>query len=540
MKFTDNQVINIFEKFNFFELCDWVNDFFRIVLFNIVKLLYFTISDLNTMIIDIVNLQFFNYIKINELHSQVIYITLGILTISLTIFGIMIILKKKENILEQIISFVLIIIFIFSLPMVLTKGSSFTNKFKDYFLINYEASLDKVYLSNFYDLKKFDDDDFKHTPSVDFNNNLDKKRIKYIDINERVRKPKHKEIFFKGYNGFNLFELNYDSKFLPDIFDRLYYRWQVNWLYIILYALAVIIVLLTLVIKVCIIIFELGYYKIFGTILIGLTASVPKKAFLIIKEILKSLVNFIVIFIMLNVYNLFLIFLKSQNLSFLKEIILVGSVTYVVLKGDMLLNRIFDVQNSSSGVLFRSYIVAKTLLSKGKEKTVNNININKDSNINNSNWANSGQDTINNNSYLKENKSKSINRSNYENKSNSSIAKDKNDFNLNKNTLENKNNSSWSNNKNISSNTDSMQNNNIKPNKQNTITKSNNDISNSNNTNNNWNSSKKNNKGSTDVNKKDNNIAKTNEKKSKLVSEKNKSTIDDWADYYENYDDWEI
>ncbi len=348
-----DQVINIFKNFGIFQVTDWFNDGIRHVFFKIFYGAFLLAKGAQKVIVDIISLKFFNFEDVKTLFSNLFDVRIALIILSLTIFALIVILGKEKKLLDKFISIIIAIVFVLSLSVFMDMASNISDLFKeDLFKTNTEA-LDKVFLSNFYDLRKFDNDNFAVRPSSKYNNNLSIDKVKFININERMRDPKNTAVLHYRYNGYDLEELSYSNTFLPDIFDQLYYRWYITFFSGTIYFVFISLVYLLLSIKCGIIIYELALYKVFGGVLMSAFVSVPQKVFLILKHIFKAYVHYIFILFTLIIYNYFILYIKYIEKGFFVEIILLIAVSYTVIKGDNFLNSVFGIQNQSSSVLLR-------------------------------------------------------------------------------------------------------------------------------------------------------------------------------------------
>lgn len=310
---------------------------------------------------------FFNSPEVTNLINKYKPIIWVILAISIAIVGIKIIFNRKSNRDQLPSNLIFSICVVTLLPIFMLKMNTITmlgiNDLQDN-----KSSANQVIKSSLSDLYYLDKIEFKTDGEK---NNIADKNILNIDINEGVDPNKinsvNKDTFKKKIvtdDDGNLKREDLEKGIIE--WDEEYYRYNMDFVLVIITLLTTVITLACIGLKVARIIFELAFNKLFATIMAFADIDDGKK----IREIVKHIgCMFAVLFamsIMLKLYLIFTAWLSNGNNGTIdgitKTVVLIG-VSFGVVDGPNIIERILGIdagiKNGGLTSLMGAYGLAK-------------------------------------------------------------------------------------------------------------------------------------------------------------------------------------
>lgn len=400
---------------------------------------------------------FFDSKGVNDLLNAYKPLIFGIFVLALLFLGYSVMLQKKKDRSEIPTNILISAMVIIALPLFMTKLGDLTQMFVNYNISEQHSSAKEIVKDNVSDLYYLDRQDFKMKGKK---NDIPTNDVMNIDINEKLNIDKIKnsdgKLILKQKlirNDKGIEDLaNLDKGFFG-LFEEGYYRYNANFMIIICSLLITGITLLCISLKVAGIIFELGFKKIFATLVAMADISDGRKLKAIVMDIVSSFVVLMVTSVLLKMYVIFSAFLGSKAGTYtILNLVILGGVSWKVIDAPNIVERILGIDagvKSNWGTVLAGYegvkgagraVIGAGRLAKkgfgfgknafgklsdigkdtsnnggiyGNENSENNSNTNNTTNKNNnnstSNNKNNGTNMNNNNS---NNKSENIARNN--------------------------------------------------------------------------------------------------------------------------------
>ncbi|MDQ0149623.1 pLS20_p028 family conjugation system transmembrane protein [Eubacterium multiforme] len=431
---------------------------------------------------------FFDSKGVNDLLNAYKPLIFGILVLALLFLGYSIMLQKKKDRSEIPTNILISAMVIIALPLFMTKLGDLTQMFVSYNISEQQSSAKGIVKDNVSDLYYLDRADFKIGNKK---NDIPVKDIMNIDINEQLDASKINNKDFKDVFKQKLSRDEKGNEKLVDLdkgffgmFEEGYYRYNANFL-IIIFSLAITgITLLCIALKVAGIIFELGFKKIFATLLAMADISDGRKLKAIIMDIVSSFAVLMVTSVLLKMYVVFVAFLgnKLESYSILNLVVLAG-VSWKVIDAPDIVERILGIDagvksnwasvlagyegvKGAGRALMGAGRLAKkgfangknafrSLSDKGKDSSNNGGIYGNENSENNSNTNNTTSQNSNNSTSNNKNNGTNMNNNSSTNKSNN-----KSENTSRNNGIYNKAGDNVSNNQNINNNNNNGNNNN--------------------------------------------------------------------------------
>lgn len=291
---------------------------------------------------------FFNSKGVNELLDAYKPLIFGILALALLFLGYAVMMGKKKDRSEIPTNILISAMIIIALPLFMTKLGDLTEAFVSYNISDQQSSAKEIVKDNVSDLYYLDRIGFKIENKK---NGIPVDDITNIDINEtlnidKISSDRANEILKKKLimdeNG-NESLIKLDKGFFG-MFNEGYYRYNANFMIIIISLSITGVTLLCIALKVAGIIFELGFKKIFATLLAMADISDGRKLKAIVMDIVSSFTILMVTSVILKLYVIFVAFLgnKFESYSIINLVILAG-VSWKVIDAPDIVERILGI-----------------------------------------------------------------------------------------------------------------------------------------------------------------------------------------------------
>ncbi|MDZ4994442.1 hypothetical protein GNF80_15955 [Clostridium perfringens] len=323
---------------------------------------------------------FFQSKEINSLIDRYKPIMWAIFAISLLILGYKLILNKKRDRQSIPTNILFSLIVVMALPMMMVQMSKITDMIVRDSKSEYTSSANLLVKDALYDLYALDRNDFDFTKK----NNIPDSNIFNIHINEdfKVDSETKNDYIFK-----NKIEMLPSGK--PDevkleknwiAMDENYYRYNIDFIPVIISLLTTGITLLCVGFKVAKLIYELAFKKLFAIIFAFADIEDDnKKLKAILKDILASFLIIMLTAILLKLYVLFNAWLSTVVTSTdigigftsgtLAKLIFQISVSFAVIDAPNLVERILGIDaglKSGFNTMMGAYAGAKSIFGAGK------------------------------------------------------------------------------------------------------------------------------------------------------------------------------
>ncbi|HAT4218979.1 TPA: hypothetical protein I9Z96_002759 [Clostridium perfringens] len=358
-----------------------VNHCFRWLGWKIIEVLASVVNGIEEAVNKIYTLNnFFQSNEINSLIDRYKPVMWAIFAISLLILGYKIMLNKKKDRQSIPTNILFSLIVVMALPMMMVQMGKITDMVVKDSKSEYTSSANLLVKDALYDLYALDQNDFDFSNK----NNIPDSNIFNIDINEIFEvdsNTKHKNIFEKKIETLPNGEMK-DTKLEKNwiAMDEDYYRYNIDFIPVIISLLTTGITLLCVGFKVAKLIYELAFKKIFAMIFAFADIEDGNKRLkAILKDILASFLIIMLTAILLKLYVLFNAWLSTIVTSTdigigftsgtLAKLIFQISVSFAVIDAPNLVERILGIDaglKSGFNTMMGAYAGAKSMLGAGK------------------------------------------------------------------------------------------------------------------------------------------------------------------------------
>lgn len=323
---------------------------------------------------------FFQSKEINSLIDRYKPIMWAIFAISLLILGYKIMLNKKRDRQSIPTNILFSLIVVMALPMMMVQMNKITDMVVRDTKSEYTSSANLLVKDALYDLYALDRNDFDFTKK----NNIPDSNIFNIHINEDFKvdsDTKHEDIFERKIetlpNG-DTEDVKLEKNWIA--MDENYYRYNIDFIPVIISLLTTGITLLCVGFKVAKLIYELAFKKLFAIIFAFADIEDDNKRLkAILKDILASFIIIMLTAILLKLYVLFNAWLSTVVTSTdigigftsgtLAKLIFQISVSFAVIDAPNLVERILGIDaglKSGFNTMMGAYAGAKSIFGAGK------------------------------------------------------------------------------------------------------------------------------------------------------------------------------
>lgn len=358
-----------------------INYAFRWLGWKIIEVLASVVNGIEEAVNKIYTLNnFFQSNEINSLIDRYKPIMWAIFAISLLILGYKIMLNKKRDRQSIPTNILFSLIVVMALPMMMVQMSKITDMIVRDSKSEYTSSANLLVKDGLYDLYALDQNDFDFSNK----NNIPDSNIFNIDINEEFEvdsDTKHDDIFKHKIETLPNGEIK-DTKLEKNwiAMDENYYRYNIDFIPVIISLLTTGITLLCVGFKVAKLIYELAFKKLFAIIFAFADIEDDNKRLkTILKDILASFLIIMLTAILLKLYVLFNAWLSTVVTSTdigigftsgtLAKLIFQISVSFAVIDAPNLVERILGIDaglKSGFNTMMGAYAGAKSMLGAGK------------------------------------------------------------------------------------------------------------------------------------------------------------------------------
>ncbi|MDU7068935.1 MAG: hypothetical protein E6343_13320 [Clostridium perfringens] len=323
---------------------------------------------------------FFQSKEINSLIDRYKPIMWAIFAISLLILGYKIMLNKKRDRQSIPTNILFSLIVVMALPMMMVQMNKITDMVVRDTKSEYTSSANLLVKDALYDLYALDRNDFDFSKR----NNIPDSNIFNISINEEFEvdsDTKHEDIFKYKIETLPNGEIK-DTKLEKNwiAMDENYYRYNIDFIPVIISLLTTGITLLCVGFKVAKLIYELAFKKLFAIIFAFADIEDDNKRLkAILKDILASFIIIMLTAILLKLYVLFNAWLSTVVTSTdigigftsgtLAKLIFQISVSFAVIDAPNLVERILGIDaglKSGFNTMMGAYAGAKSIFGAGK------------------------------------------------------------------------------------------------------------------------------------------------------------------------------
>lgn len=323
---------------------------------------------------------FFQSNEINSLIDRYKPIMWAIFAISLLVLGYKLMLNKKRDRQNIVTNILFSLIVVMALPMMMLQMSKITDMIVTDAKSGYTTSANLLVKDSLYDLYALDQNNFDFSNK----NNIADSNILNININEEfeINNETKNEDIFK-----NKIEMLANGK--PDevkleknwiAMDENYYRYNIDFIPVIISLLTTGVTLLCVGFKVAKLIYELAFKKLFAIIFAFADIEDDNKRLkAILKDILSSFLIIMLTAILLKLYILFNAWLSTVVSStdigigftsgILAKLIFQISVSFAVIDAPNLVERILGIDaglKSGFNTMMGAYAATKGMLGAGK------------------------------------------------------------------------------------------------------------------------------------------------------------------------------
>ncbi|MGU8438653.1 pLS20_p028 family conjugation system transmembrane protein [Clostridium perfringens] len=323
---------------------------------------------------------FFQSNEINSLIDRYKPIMWAIFAISLLVLGYKLMLNKKRDRQNIVTNILFSLIVVMALPMMMLQMSKITDMIVTDAKSGYTTSANLLVKDSLYDLYALDQNNFDFSNK----NNISDSDILNISINEEFKvdsKTKNKDIFQNKIemlpNG-KPNEVKLEKNWIA--MDENYYRYNIDFIPVIISLLTTGVTLLCVGFKVAKLIYELAFKKLFAIIFAFADIEDDNKRLkAILKDILSSFLIIMLTAILLKLYILFNAWLSTVvsstdiGIGFtsgtLAKLIFQISVSFAVVDAPNLVERILGIDaglKSGFNTMLGAYAATKTMLGAGK------------------------------------------------------------------------------------------------------------------------------------------------------------------------------
>ncbi|PWX39030.1 hypothetical protein CYK89_01510 [Clostridium perfringens] len=297
-----------------------------------------------------------------------------IFAIALAFIGFQIMFQRKRDKGQIPVNILISITIIVGLPFLMTELNKATKLIVDNNIGTYESSAKEIVKGNLSDLYYLDSVGYKLS---DKKNNISLDNIMNIDINEKLepndlKDPMYKDAFKEKIVENNNGELDLvklDKSFFSFL-DEDYYRYNLNFMVVIVSLLVSIIAMFCSCLKIGRILIELAFNKILATVLAFSDIGTGKKLKMVVENILSMFAILIATSVLLKLYVVFTGWLNSPDVAIENQVVkllVLGAGSWAVIDGPNIIERIFGIDagiKSSWGAVVAGIEGAK-MLGKG-------------------------------------------------------------------------------------------------------------------------------------------------------------------------------
>ena len=358
-----------------------INHCFRWLGWGLIKVLASVVNGIEEAVNKIYTLNsFFQSNEINSLIDRYKPIMWAIFAISILILGYKIMLNKKRDRQSIPTNILFSLIVVMALPVMMVQMSKITDMVVRDSKSEYTSSANLLVKDALYDLYALDQNDFDFSNK----NNIPDSNIFNIDINEEFEldsDTKHEDIFERKIEMLpsgKTKEVKLEKNWIA--MDENYYRYNIDFIPVIISLLTTGITLLCVGFKVAKLIYELAFKKIFAIIFAFADIEDDNKRLkAILKDILASFLIIMLTAILLKLYVLFNAWLSTVVTSTdigigftsgtLAKLIFQISVSFAVIDAPNLVERILGIDaglKSGFNTMMGAYAGAKSMLGASK------------------------------------------------------------------------------------------------------------------------------------------------------------------------------
>ncbi len=360
---------------------DIVNICFRWLGWGLIKVLASVVNGIEEAVNKIYTLNsFFQSNEINSLIDRYKPIMWAIFAISILILGYKIMLNKKRDRQSIPTNILFSLIVVMALPMMMIQMSKITDMVVRDSKSEYTSSANLLVKDALYDLYALDRNDFDFSNK----NNIPDSNIFNISINEEFEvdsETKNEKIFkykIETLPNGDTDEVKLEKNWIA--MDENYYRYNIDFIPVIISLLTTGITLLCVGFKVAKLIYELAFKKLFAIIFAFADIEDDNKRLkAILKDILASFIIIMLTAILLKLYVLFNAWLSTVVTSTdigigftsgtLAKLIFQISVSFAVIDAPNLVERILGIDaglKSGFNTMMGAYAGAKSIFGAGK------------------------------------------------------------------------------------------------------------------------------------------------------------------------------
>lgn len=367
----------------FFKIGNVISDFLRWILWALVSILCNLSDGVEKIVNKIYSLNnFFNKSEIQQIIDKFKPALWVVLTISVLYIGYKLVIDREfkgERIFQN---FILSFMVILALPAFMVQMNKITssaiNVANEGIKVEEQTTTARsIIKDNIYDLKYLEKQGFKLSGDLNDSktktNNLNPENILRININSTIdRGFLDKEIFKKKIeideNGKEQV-VDLEKSFFGFIEEQ-YYRFNFNFLTMIIMLICLIVTFVLTSIKIARIIIELGFKKVFAMMLAFGDISSGQKLKTVLKDILSSFGIIFATSILLKLYMVSTTWINTIDANILVKIIFIIASSLMVIDGPNIIERVLGIDagiKSGWSLVAGAYTGAKTMSSIGSK-----------------------------------------------------------------------------------------------------------------------------------------------------------------------------
>ncbi|CEK40074.1 pLS20_p028 family conjugation system transmembrane protein [Paraclostridium sordellii] len=375
------QILTIYTPF--FKIGNVISDFLRWILWALVSILCNLSDGVEKIVNKIYSLNnFFNKSEIQQIIDKFKPALWVVLTISVLYIGYKLVIDREfkgERIFQN---FILSFMVILALPAFMVQMNKITssaiNVANEGIKVEEQTTTARsIIKDNIYDLKYLEKQGFKLIGDLNDSktktNNLNPENILRININSTIdRGFLDKEIFKKKIeideNGKEQV-VDLEKSFFGFIEEQ-YYRFNFNFLTMIIMLICLIVTFVLTSIKIARIIIELGFKKVFAMMLAFGDISSGQKLKTVLKDILSSFGIIFATSILLKLYMVSTTWINTIDANILVKIIFIIASSLMVIDGPNIIERVLGIDagiKSGWSLVAGAYTGAKTMSSIGSK-----------------------------------------------------------------------------------------------------------------------------------------------------------------------------
>lgn len=367
----------------FFKIGNVISDFLRWILWALVSILCNLSDGVEKIVNKIYSLNnFFNKSEIQQIIDKFKPALWVVLTISVLYIGYKLVIDREfkgERIFQN---FILSFMVILALPAFMVQMNKITssaiNVANEGIKVEEQTTTARsIIKDNIYDLKYLEKQGFKLNGDLNDSktktNNLNPENILRININSTIdRGFLDKEVFKKKIeideNGKEQV-VDLEKSFFGFIEEQ-YYRFNFNFLTMIIMLICLIVTFVLTSIKIARIIIELGFKKVFAMMLAFGDISSGQKLKTVLKDILSSFGIIFATSILLKLYMVSTTWINTIDANILVKIIFIIASSLMVIDGPNIIERVLGIDagiKSGWSLVAGAYTGAKTMSSIGSK-----------------------------------------------------------------------------------------------------------------------------------------------------------------------------